>query len=52
MLSGLFGYKGSIIVSLLVSAVVFFILPSIKTFSLLSLSTFVLGLSTGIYLLP
>lgn len=50
MLSGLFGYKRSIIASLLVSAAVFFILPSIKAFSLVSLSTFVLGLSTGVYL--
>jgi len=48
--AGYFGYKRSIIVSILSSTAIFFLIPYVEAFSLLCLFGFVLGLSTGIYL--
>ena len=50
LFSGSFGYKRSIVVSMVVSSCVLFLVPHIKVFSLLSLVAFVLGMCTGIYL--
>jgi NNP family nitrate/nitrite transporter-like MFS transporter len=50
LFSGSFGYKRSIVVSMVVSSCAFFLVPYIKVFSLLSLVSFVLGMCTGIYI--
>jgi NNP family nitrate/nitrite transporter-like MFS transporter len=49
-LSGIFGYKKSILCSLLVSAFIFLCIPFVKVFSVLYLFSLVIGLATGIYL--
>jgi len=49
-LSGIFGYKKSIVCSLIVSAFIFFCIPFVKVFSVLYLFSLVIGLATGIYL--
>lgn len=48
--AGLFGYKRSIILSLVISTCVLFSIPFVKLFSYLSISAFIIGFSTGIYL--
>lgn len=50
LLSGMYGYKKSIVVSLLVTAFMFFLMPFVKTFSVLYALAFVIGLATGIYI--
>lgn len=50
LLSGVFGYKKAIMVSLLVTALVFFLIPVVKVFSALYVFAFIIGLSTGIYI--
>ena len=47
---GRLGHKRSIVVSLIVSAVFFFLIPCIKAFPVLYLFSLVLGLSIGMYL--
>ncbi len=49
-LSGRFGYKRSILVSLIISSCVLFLVPFVKSFSLLYLLIFIQGLTTGIYI--
>ncbi|MCX5805283.1 MAG: MFS transporter [Proteobacteria bacterium] len=50
LLSGVFGYKKSIIVSLLVTALMFFLIPLVKTFTFLYVVAFIIGIATGIYI--
>jgi NNP family nitrate/nitrite transporter-like MFS transporter len=50
LLSGIFGYKRSILVSLIVSSFVFFLIPFVQMFSTLYLFSFIIGMATGIYL--
>ncbi len=50
MFCGHFGYKKSILVSILATACVFFSIPAVKSFSVLCLFSFILGLSTAVYL--
>ena len=50
LFSGVVGYKRSILVSLIVSSLVFFSIPFVKVFSVLYVCSFILGLTTGIYL--
>jgi MFS transporter, NNP family, nitrate/nitrite transporter len=50
MFCGHFGYKRSILISIGVSALIFFLIPFVKTFTVLSALVFLLGLSTAIYL--
>ena len=49
-LSGIFGYKKSILCSLIVSAFVFFCIPFVRVFSVLYIFSLVIGMATGIYL--
>ncbi len=53
-LSGIFagrvGYKKSICFSMLLSSIVFGIIPFVETFSMLRLLTFAIGLAAGIYI--
>ncbi len=49
-LSGLFGHKRSITVSLLMSAAIFLLLPFFKSFAAMSVCIFILGLSAGVYM--
>jgi MFS family permease len=48
--SGRIGYKKSIVLSLVITSALFFLIPSVKAFSLLYLFSFLLGLSIGVYL--
>ena len=48
--SGRFGYKRSIMLSLIVSSLIFFWIPFVKAFSILYVCSFVIGLATGVYL--
>jgi len=48
--AGLFGYKRSIILSLIISTGVLLSIPFTRLFSYLSVSAFIIGFSTGIYL--
>jgi len=48
--SGRFGYKKTILSSLLVSSSVFFLIPFVKIFSVLYVFIFILGFATGLYL--
>jgi MFS transporter, NNP family, nitrate/nitrite transporter len=48
--SGRVGYKKSIVISLFVSSLLFFMIPFVKVFSVLYLFSFMLGLSIGMYL--
>ncbi len=50
LLSGIFGYKRSILGSLIVSSFVFFWIPFVQVFSTLYLFSFIIGMATGIYL--
>jgi MFS transporter, NNP family, nitrate/nitrite transporter len=50
LLSGVLGYKRSIFASLIVSAIVFFLIPFFKVFSILYLFSFIIGLATGVYI--
>jgi MFS family permease len=50
MFCGHFGYKRSIVVSIAVSALIFFLVPFVKSFAVLSGLVFFLGISTAIYL--
>ncbi len=50
LLSGIFGYKRSILGSLIVSSFVFFWIPFVQVFSALYLFSFIIGMATGIYL--
>jgi MFS family permease len=50
LLSGLFGYKRSILWSLIVSAFIFFSIPFVKVFAALYIFSFIIGMATGIYL--
>jgi NNP family nitrate/nitrite transporter-like MFS transporter len=50
LFSGIFGYRRSIVVSLIVSACVFFLIPFSRMFSLLYLFSFIIGLATGMYM--
>jgi len=50
LLSGIFGYKKSIIVSLLVTAFMFFLTPFVKAFALLYAVALIIGMATGIYI--
>jgi NNP family nitrate/nitrite transporter-like MFS transporter len=50
LLSGIFGYKKSIIVSLLVTALMFFLIPFVKAFTLLYAVALIIGIATGIYI--
>ena len=50
MFAGRLGYKRSIITSLAVSSLLFFMVPFVKAFSVLYIFSFVLGLSIGMYL--
>ena len=48
--AGRLGYKRSIVVSLFISAFLFFLIPCVKVFPVLYLFGFILGLSIGMYL--
>jgi NNP family nitrate/nitrite transporter-like MFS transporter len=48
--SGLLGYKRSIVISLMVSAAVFFLIPFSSAFSTLYFYSFIMGLATGVYI--
>ncbi len=48
--SGVFGYKRTIILSLLVTAAAFFLIQFFKIFSALYIFCFVIGIATGVYL--
>jgi MFS family permease len=48
--SGIFGYKKTIILSLLVTATSFFLIFFFKIFSVLYIFCFIIGLATGVYL--
>jgi NNP family nitrate/nitrite transporter-like MFS transporter len=48
--SGLLGYKRSIIVSLAISACIFFAIPHVRVFNVLVFLSFILGISIGIYI--
>ncbi len=50
LFSGVVGYKKSIIISLLVAALMFFLIPFINAFVLLYPVSFVIGMATGIYI--
>jgi MFS transporter, NNP family, nitrate/nitrite transporter len=50
LLSGRFGYKRSILVSLAVSAFIFFLIPFSRSFPVLYAFSFVIGLATGMYI--
>lgn len=50
LLSGTFGYKRSIIVSLIVSAFMFFLTPFTEFFNVLYVLSFIIGMATGIYI--
>jgi len=50
LLSGIFGYRRSIVVSLLVTALMFFLIPVVKVFAALYAFAFVIGMATGIYI--
>lgn len=50
LLSGIFGYRKSIIVSLLVTAFMFFLIPVVKVFTALYVFAFIIGMATGIYI--
>ena len=50
LLSGTFGYRKSIIVSLLVTALMFFLIPVVKVFVALYAFAFIIGMATGIYI--
>jgi len=50
LLSGTFGYRKSIIVSLLVTALMFFLIPVVKVFAALYAFAFIIGMATGIYI--
>jgi len=48
--SGFLGYKRSIIVSMIISSCVFFVIPYVASFNVLVFLSFILGVSTGVYL--
>lgn len=50
VLSGIFGYKRSILGSLIVSAFIFFSIPFVKVFATLYIFSFIIGLATGTHL--
>ncbi|MCX5811144.1 MAG: MFS transporter [Proteobacteria bacterium] len=50
LLSGIIGYKKSIMVSLLLTALMFFLIPLVKAFALLYVVAFIIGIATGIYI--
>jgi MFS family permease len=50
LLSGVFGYKKAIMVSLCVTALMFFLIPAVKVFALLYVFAFIIGAATGIYI--
>ena len=50
LLSGIFGYKKSILGSLVVSAFIFFSIPFVKVFTALYIFSFIIGMATGTYL--
>jgi NNP family nitrate/nitrite transporter-like MFS transporter len=50
LLSGIFGYRKSIMVSLLVTAFMFFLIPVVKVFAALYAFAFIIGMATGIYI--
>jgi MFS family permease len=49
-LSGVFGYKRSILLSLIVTAIIFFCIYFFRIFSILYAFSFIIGAATGIYL--
>jgi len=49
-LAGPIGHKRSITISLLMSAVIFFLMPLFTSFAMISTGIFVLGLSAGMYM--
>jgi len=50
LFSGLFGYKKSIILSLIISAFAFLLVPFAKAFNVLYLLSFIIGAATGMYI--
>ncbi len=48
--AGFLGYKRSIMLSMITSTCLFFFIPYVKLFSLLSFFSFILGMSAGVYL--
>ena len=50
LLSGIFGFRKSIMVSLLVTALMFFLIPVVKVFAALYAFAFIIGMATGIYI--
>lgn len=48
--AGFLGYKRSIMLSMITSTCLFFLIPYVKLFSLLSFFSFILGMSAGVYL--
>lgn len=50
LLSGVFGYKKSIVTSLAVTAIMFFLIPLVKVFVALYGIAFVIGMATGLYI--
>ncbi len=48
--AGQYGYKRSILVSIILAACAFFLIPFVNSFTLLCVISVVLGLATGIYL--
>jgi MFS family permease len=50
LFSGLFGYKKSIILSLIISAFAFLLIPFAKVFNVLYLLSFIIGMATGMYI--
>jgi MFS family permease len=50
LFSGLFGYKKSIVLSLIVAAFAFLLVPFAKVFNVLYILSFVIGMATGMYI--
>lgn len=50
LFSGIFGYKRSIVASLLITAMMLFLIPLVKVFSVLYVFSFIIGAATGIYI--
>ena len=50
LFSGVFGYKKSIVLSLIVSAFAFLLVPFAKVFNVLYVLSFVIGMATGMYI--
>lgn len=50
LLSGIFGYRKSIVASLLVTALMFFLIPFVNVFAALYVFALIIGIATGVYI--